>query len=172
MITQSIKYISQVHTDINKWCNKQTNEGEETTLSYRRISNNFFGCSPIQEMVLKSPHSFKGGLPRVTRFLRARKRSRGSNLTVEKPGKPCLVQMIKISKSWKWHVAWYDVVRIHLSGLPPKSPWPQSNSEKNVRQIHPGGRSTEYSSKLTRSSKTKKARETVTQWRRLRRYDD
>ena len=37
MIIQSIKYISQVHMYINKWCNKWTKEGEETILSYEEF---------------------------------------------------------------------------------------------------------------------------------------
>ena len=36
--------------------------------------------------------------------------------------------------SCREHVPWYDVMRIALY-LPLQDPWPQSNREKNIRQI-------------------------------------
>lgn len=44
--------------------------------------NNLFGGSPFQEMGLKSPPTFKGGLHSVTHFLRARQTGRESNLAL------------------------------------------------------------------------------------------
>lgn len=51
---------------------------------------------------------------------------------------------------------------IYLCGFPLKKPSPQSNHEKYIRQILTERQPDKYSWKLSKSSKTRNARETIT----------
>ena len=86
--------------------------------------------------------------------------TRKSNLTVKKPDRCCLSQVIKVNidhckpcrYKYTWHV-WYD----ENNTLPPRSSSPKPNHQKNFRQIANDEFSTKYLvSTPTSSSKTSK----------------